>query len=117
MTRLAEIQAHIGGMGELRDIVGAMRSLAGMRVREAQHALPGIGRYAEAMAAAIGGALLLMPQTPPERATRQGGRRALVLFTAEQGFVGGFNERLAEAANAALEPRDALFVLGIEAPR
>ena len=25
MMRLAEIQAHIGGMSELRDIVGAMR--------------------------------------------------------------------------------------------
>jgi F-type H+-transporting ATPase subunit gamma len=111
MTRLAEIQAHIGSMGELRDIVGAMRSLAGMRVQEAQHALPGVGRYAEAMAAAIGGALLLFPQAPPERAGDHG-RRALILCMAEQGFVGGFNERLADAAEAALGPRDALFALG-----
>lgn len=111
MTRLAEIQAHIGSMGELRDIVGAMRSLAGMRAQEAQHALPGISRYAEAMAAAIGGALLLFPQAPPERAVDHG-RRALILCTAEQGFVGGFNERLLDAAEAALAPRDALFVLG-----
>ena len=62
MTRLAEIEAHIASMGELLDIVGAMRSLAGMRVQEAQHALPGIRRYAEAMAAAIGAALLLVPE-------------------------------------------------------
>ncbi|WOJ91327.1 FoF1 ATP synthase subunit gamma [Methylocapsa polymorpha] len=111
MTRLAEIQAHIGSMGELRDIVGAMRSLAGMRVQEAQHALPGISRYADAMAAAIGGALLLMPQSAAEtRADRDG--RALILYTAEHGFVGGFNERLMEAAEAALAPGDALFVLG-----
>ena len=51
MTRLAEIQPHIASMGELHDIVGAMRSLAGMRVQEAQRTLPGIRRYAEAMAA------------------------------------------------------------------
>ena len=39
-------------------------------------------------------------------------RRALVLCAAEHGFVGGFNERLIEAAQAVLESRDALFVLG-----
>jgi len=43
--RLAEIEAHIGNIAELLDIVGAMRSLAGMRLQEAQRALPGIRRY------------------------------------------------------------------------
>lgn len=93
MTRLAEIQGHIASMSELLDIVGAMRSLAGMRVQEAQRALPGIRRYADAMAEAIGGGLLLTPspasETPPDRR-----RRALVLCAAEHGFVGGFNEQL-----------------------
>ena len=111
MSRLAELQAHIGGMGELRDIVGAMRSLAGMRVQEAQHALPGIRRYSQSIAGAIGAALLLMPE-PASEAAAAGSRRALILFAAEHGFVGGFNERLVEAAEAALGPGDALFVLG-----
>jgi F-type H+-transporting ATPase subunit gamma len=111
MTQLAQIQGHIGSMGELLDIVGAMRSLAGMRVQEAQRALPGIRHYAESMAAAIGTALLLLPSPVPD-AEAERGRRALVLCTAEHGFVGGFNERLMEAAEAASKPRDALFVLG-----
>lgn len=110
MTRLAEIEGHIASMDELLDIVGAMRSLAGMRVQEAQRALPGIRRYAESMAAAIGTALLLMPA--PAEAFASGGRRALVLCAAEHGFVGGFNERLLEAAEAVLEAHDQLFVLG-----
>lgn len=110
MTRLAEIQGHIASMDELLDIVGAMRSLAGMRVQEAQRALPGIRRYAESMAAAIGAALLLM--RPPSETLLAGGRRALVLCTAEHGFVGGFNERLVEAAEAVLQAHDLLFVLG-----
>jgi F-type H+-transporting ATPase subunit gamma len=110
VTRVAEIQGHIASMDELLDIVGAMRSLAGMRVQEAQRALPGIRRYAESMAAAIGAALLLMP--PPSETLVAGGRRALVLCTAEHGFVGGFNQRLVEAAEAVLEARDMLFVLG-----
>jgi len=111
MTRLSEIQGHIASMGELQDIVGAMRSLAGMRVQEAQRALPGIRGYADSMAAGIGSALLLMPR--PVMQTRRGrSRHALVVCTAEHGFVGGFNERMLEAAEAVLEPPDLLFMLG-----
>ncbi|HEX8011052.1 MAG TPA: FoF1 ATP synthase subunit gamma [Casimicrobiaceae bacterium] len=111
MTRLAEIQTHIASMGELLDIVGAMRSLAGMRVQEAHRALPGVRRYADAMASAIGGALLLTPE-PVTGARSPGARRALVLCASEHGFVGGFNERLLDAAETGLAARDALFVLG-----
>ena len=111
MTQLAEIQGHIASMDELADILGAMRSLAGMRVQEAQRALPGIRRYAESMAAAVGASLLLMPQLTP-RTYGDRGQRALILCAAEHGFVGGFNERLMEAAEAILRPWDLLLVLG-----
>jgi F-type H+-transporting ATPase subunit gamma len=111
LTRLSEIQSHIANMDELLGVVGAMRSLAGMRVQEAQNALPGIRSYAEAMAAAIGAALLLMPQ-PITETPRERSRRALIVCTSEHGFVGGFNERMLEAAEATLEPSDLLFVLG-----
>jgi len=111
MTRLTEIEAHIAGMGELLDIVGAMRSLASMRMQEAHRALPHIRRYAETMASSIGAALLLLPETRPgtRRAT---GRRVFVLCMAEHGFVGGFNERILDAAERVFDPDDAVFVLG-----
>jgi F-type H+-transporting ATPase subunit gamma len=111
MTRLSQIQSHIASMDELLDIVGAMRSLAGMRVQESQHALPGIRSYADSMATAIGSALLLMPQ-PVTEAHQGRGRRAVILCMAEHGFVGGFNERMLEAAEAILNPSDMLCVLG-----
>ena len=111
MTRLSEIQSHIASMDELLDIVGAMRSLAGMRVQEAQHALPGIRSYADSMAAGIGSALLFMPQ-PVTETRQQQNRCALIVCTAEHGFVGGFNERMLEAADKVFEPSDLLFVLG-----
>lgn len=111
MTRLAEIQARLGSMGELRDIVGAMRSLAGMRLQEAQHALPSVRRYAATMAEGLAGTLPLLAGFAGETQADRG-RRALVLWTAEHGFVGGFNELLMAAAEAALDPGDALFVLG-----
>ncbi len=111
MTRLAEIEGHIASMSELRDIVGAMRSLSGMRMQEAQRTLPGIRRYTEAVAAGIADTLLLMGEPePPPRAAQA--RRGLVLCTAEHGFVGGFNERLIEAGQSALGSADSLFVLG-----
>ena len=65
MTSLADIQGHIASMGELQDIVSAMRSLAGMRVQEAQRALPGIRQYADSMAEAIGAALMLVARQEP----------------------------------------------------
>jgi F-type H+-transporting ATPase subunit gamma len=111
MTRLSEIQSHIASVDELLDIVGAMRSLAGMRVQESQRALPGIRSYADSMATATGSALLLMPQ-PIHNEHLDHGHRALILCMAEHGFVGGFNERMLEAAEATLEPSDLLFVLG-----
>ena len=111
MTRLAEVEAHIATMGELLDIVGAMRSLASMRVQEAHRALPDIRRYAETMAAAIGAALLLLPEAGSPGRTAAG-RRAFVLCTAEHGFVSGFNERVLDAAAKLINPDDLLFVLG-----
>ncbi|HEV2334271.1 MAG TPA: FoF1 ATP synthase subunit gamma [Stellaceae bacterium] len=111
MIRLAEIEAHIAGMDELRDIVGAMRSLASMRVQEAHRSLPSIRHYAETMAAAIGAALLVVREGPPA-ARAAPGRRALVMCTAEHGFVGAFNHLVLDAAEAVLDPDDALLVLG-----
>lgn len=110
MTRLSEVRGRIANMGELLNIVGAMRSLAGMRVQELQKALEGARAYAASMAGAIGGALLLMPR--PEAPRDGHGKRALVLCMAEHGFVGGFNERMLEAAERVLAKGGALFVLG-----
>lgn len=111
MTRLLEIQGHITSMSELLDVVGAMRSLASMRVQEAQRALPGIRRYADTVAAAVGAAMLLCPDAgDASRPARE--RRGLLLFAGEHGFVGGFNERLLETATAALPDDAALFILG-----
>jgi F-type H+-transporting ATPase subunit gamma len=111
MTRLADIESRIDSMGELLDIVGAMRSLASMRMREAQRAVPGVRRYAQSMADAIGDALLLMPERRDERRAPSGSR-VVVGCMAEHGFVGAFNERLADAIEHDLTGRDVLFVLG-----
>jgi F-type H+-transporting ATPase subunit gamma len=114
--RFAELERQIATIGELRDIIGAMRSLAGVRVQEAQHALPGVRRYEQTVADAIGAALSLVAEPEPAAEARPGpgaGRRGLILCMAEHGFVGGFNERVLAAAEAASScAADVLFVLG-----
>jgi F-type H+-transporting ATPase subunit gamma len=114
VTRLAELEARISGMEDLHDIVGAMRSLAGMRLIEAQRALPGIRRYADILAAAIGTSLALLPEMRPGAAT-SGGKRALILCGSEHGFVGAFNEKLLDEAQGLIRPEDLLFLLGSRA--
>ena len=110
MTRFVELQRRVASMTELQDIMGAMRSLAAVRVQEAQQALAGIRKYADTMAGAIGSALLLQPLSSDVSAGS--GDRTLVLCASEHGFVGAFNERLIEAATDVLAARDRLFVLG-----
>lgn len=107
MIRLAELEARIGAMVELQGIVGAMRSLAGMRMRESEKALPGVRRYTASMRAAIGAAARLDPEAAPVEVA---GPAALVICAGEHGFVGGFNERLLDAATHG--PDDLLFIVG-----
>ena len=114
MSRLVEITHRLASMNELADIVGAMRSLAGMRMREAQQALPGVGSYGEAMTRALGTALSLDQTSGPEPGSLRG-HRILVLCGAEHGFVGGFNDRLLSSAEKALQHGDELFVIGARA--
>jgi F-type H+-transporting ATPase subunit gamma len=111
VTRLTEVEAHVASMSELLDIVGAMRALASMRVQEAHRAVPGVRRYADSMATAIGDALRLIPERANPRRSPQG-PRVLIVCMAEHGFVGGFNERLLDALGQGISNRDMLFVVG-----
>jgi F-type H+-transporting ATPase subunit gamma len=111
VTKLTETEAHISAMTELLGIVSAMRSLAGMHLQDAQRVLPGIRRHAETVAAAIADTLLLMGGFPDNQGDRQL-PGALILCMSEHGFVGGFNEKIVEAAEQAVRETDVLLVLG-----
>ncbi len=112
MPRLAEIEAHVASMDALQGIVGAMRSLAGIRVQEAQRALPGIRRYAQVMAEAIGATLPFIEDRRWAAAAAPGRVRGLVVLAAEHGFSGGFNERLMDRLALVRDPSDLLLVMG-----
>jgi F-type H+-transporting ATPase subunit gamma len=110
--RLPDVQAQLHNLHELQDIVAAMRAIAATRVQEAQAALGGTRAYAQVVGDAIAQALPLLPEAPGRPATRSRAPSGVVLFMAEHGFAGAFNEELADAARAAASPDKALFVVG-----
>jgi F-type H+-transporting ATPase subunit gamma len=110
--RLADVELQLHNLHELQDIVGAMRAVAAIRVQEAQAALDGTRAYAEVIGAAIAEALPLLPAPPRRPAALPGAPMGTVLFMAEHGFTGAFNDQLADALGGAGERGADLFVVG-----
>lgn len=108
--RLAEITARIAGIRQLGAVVNAMRGIAGARAQQARSQLHAVEAYSATVAAAISRALALIPAPDSELSARAGGL-AIVLFCAEQGFVGAFTERLFDAVKEDLG-RAQLFLIG-----
>ncbi len=108
--RLADVTARIAGMRQLGSVVNAMRGIAGARAQQARGQLRAVEAYAATVAAAIGRALAARGDDPGNGTARTDGL-GVVLFCAEQGFVGAFTERLFDAAGDDL-PGAQLFVIG-----
>lgn len=125
--RLVEIEGHLASMEELQRIVGAMRAIASMRMQEAVRALASVREYGSALADAVRDALVITDgqshlagggshdgrhTEPVHPSVGRSANRAIVLFGSEHGFVGGFNQRLIEAAESDLLAADALMIVG-----
>jgi F-type H+-transporting ATPase subunit gamma len=108
--RLADINARIDGIGQLKAVVNAMRGIAAARAQQARSQLTAVDSYAATIAAAIGRALALGSADRPS-AAQQPTRPALVLFCAEQGFAGAFSERVLDVLGADLATSE-LFLIG-----
>jgi F-type H+-transporting ATPase subunit gamma len=108
--RLEELERRIEAIGELHEIVGAMRALAAMRLEQATTALAGARAYADAISEALGMALIAgggpVDTGPPK------GARGLVLFTPEHGFAGLLARHLVEMAAAEAEHHCRIFLVG-----
>lgn len=113
MERLARLQARIRGISDLHEVVGTMRSLAAVRMRQATESLDGARDYAQIIDAALADALTLVePSQWPRWERPRFGHCGLLVFCSEHGFVGAFNEVLLERARTGLGPRGSLFVIG-----
>ena len=107
--RLADIDAHIAGMGQLGAVVNAMRGIAAARSRQAQGQLTAVDAYSAAIARAIGRIVALASATRAETPVKPG-RLALVVFCAEEGFAGTFSERVLDTVAGDLAKSETFLV-------
>ncbi len=114
--RLSQIEEQIDSVGQLSSVVAAIRGIAAARLREGEQRLDGVQAYAEAVGLAIGEALALVAADRAAEASDDAppGESALVIaLCSEQGFVGGYNSTILEAAGRLADDRRAdLIVVG-----
>lgn len=96
--RLADIEARIGSVHQLRSVIAAMRGIAAARTIEANRHLMSVRAYADTVGAAIGRALGQLDQNLATSSAERGGRRVIIVLTAEQGFAGSFSQRILDHA-------------------
>ena len=111
MEQSAEVRARLKAVGDLLDIVGAMRALAAVQSQQAGAALPGIRRYAEVIEHAIGGVLATSEPRPLE----QRGARCLLVVAAEHGFAGSFDGQVIAALQRERGADDVIAIVGTRA--
>ena len=117
MEPLPRLQARIASLGELRDLVGALRGLSGVHLQEAQETLTGIRNYVDIVGTAIAEAAALLPETTDrtdEIAEFPGDAAdgVLIVVCSEHGFTGAFNEHLFDRAAAERRPDQKIAVIG-----
>ncbi|MCB2060232.1 MAG: F0F1 ATP synthase subunit gamma [Novosphingobium sp.] len=115
--RLSDIEQRIDSIHQLSSVVAAIRGIAAARLREADAQLTGIRSYAETIGEAIGQALpLLAGRAGPVSQTGGKGTGLVIALCSEQGFVGGFNSRVLDAARHLVASGQAssceMFVVG-----
>ena len=107
--RYGEITERIEAVRQLGSVVNVMRGTAGARAARAREGLGAVRDHAAVLADAIRRVLTQLPEPLPG-ADRSAGGMARVVFGAEQGFVGGFTERILDALAEAPEGGSLLLV-------
>jgi F-type H+-transporting ATPase subunit gamma len=115
MAQEREIATRIASLKELREIVAAIRAMAASQMQQALRSLVAIRSYSEQIRTALSEAATLLPSGGAIDAPARPEKSAVVMFCAEHGLCGGFNEhplRVAEAAMAASDGALMLIVVG-----
>jgi F-type H+-transporting ATPase subunit gamma len=108
MEDLSRIEARLTSIAELSELVGALRSMAASRAREAQEASQGTKHYAAIVERAIRDIAPLVGAPGAAEAAVP----VLLVIASENGFVGGFNMRVLDRALEERREGERLFVVG-----
>ena len=98
-------------LGELLDIVSAVRAIAASQMQQARRSLEAIRRYSGMVREPLSGAATLLPSDGKVALMSELSSSALILFCAERGPCGGFNEHPLHVVESALADRAGRFVL------
>lgn len=115
MAQEREIATQITSLNELLQIVAAIRAMAASQMQQALRSLEAIRGYSDQIRDALSEAATLLPAAGIIEAAARSNKSALVVFCAEHGMCGAFNEhplREAERATEKVEGSLALIVVG-----
>jgi F-type H+-transporting ATPase subunit gamma len=111
MAQEREIAIRIASLDELLTIVSAIRAIAASQMQQAQRSLEAIRRYSEMVRGALSDAATLLPSETRVAPVSGPSSSALIVFCAEHGLCGAFNERQLLVTERALVDRATRFVL------
>ena len=106
-----EISERVGSLQQLLEIVGAIRAMAATQMQQSERSLDAIRRYTGIVRSALADATALLPSDHYNADEPRLQRPALVVFCAEHGFCGAFNEPMISMAAEAIERDDSLQVV------
>ncbi len=112
MEDLSRIKSRLESLNELGELVGALRSMAASRTREAQEAFAGTRAYRGVVERSIAEVSLLVPERAKDARRNGLAGRVLIVICSENGFVGLFNSRLIERAIQLRQPDEELVIVG-----
>ena len=111
MAQEREIATRIVSLGELLEVVAAIRAIAASQMQKALRSLEAIRRYSDTIRVALSDAAHMLPSNGAVSAPAQISKSGVIVFCAEHGLCGGFNERLVRVAEQILAHNTRQFVL------
>lgn len=108
MSKRRDLEAKLKSLGEIRDILNAMKNMARMEVHR-------LGRFLETQRRVVAGieaAAADFRHFHPEMFETTGGRDVLLIAGSERGFCGDFNESLIRAFEAQANGAQTVVVVG-----
>ncbi len=106
MPALIDIRRRIRSVKNTQQITKAMKMVSASKLRRAQEAMFAARPYARKMVEVLGSMVSrASDELHPLLETRDGGRIALVVITADKGLCGGFNANIIRAAAQFLRER------------
>jgi len=111
MAQERELATRIASLDELLNVVSAIRAIAASQMQQALRSLEPIRHYSETIRAALSDAATMLPADGTVTPAPAPAKSGLIVFCAEHGLCGGFNEQPLNAAVRTLADRASRMVL------